>query len=89
MSQELHAADACKSSCGTLFTVFGEPDVALARDRDDTCTVRLRGVDFLGGKDPYEKLKTALRAEIDPDAWARLYSAVSRPFPRRNRGTAR
>ena len=36
---------------------------------------------FLGGKDPYEKLKAALRAEIDVDAWATLYSAVSRPFP--------
>ena len=36
---------------------------------------------FLGGKDPYERLKSALRAEIDADAWATLYSAVSRPFP--------
>ena len=29
---------------------------------------------FLGGKDPYERLKRALRAEIDADAWATLYS---------------
>ena len=36
---------------------------------------------FLGGKDPYEKLKAALRAEIDPDAWATLYRAESRAFP--------
>ena len=36
---------------------------------------------FLGGKDPYEKLKGALRAEIDPEAWATLYRAESRPFP--------
>ena len=35
---------------------------------------------FLGGKDPYEKLKSALKAEIDPDAWASLYSTTSRPF---------
>lgn len=35
---------------------------------------------FLGGKDPYEKLKTALKAEIDQDAWSVLYSATSRPF---------
>jgi adenine-specific DNA-methyltransferase len=27
-------------------------------------------------------LKTALRAEIDEDAWATLYRATSRPFPR-------
>ena len=37
---------------------------------------------FLGANDPYESLKTALRAEIDADAWATLYSATSRPFPR-------
>lgn len=120
MSQELHAADAYKSGGGNLFTVFGEPDIALDRNADGSCSVRLNGVDifdpttgevrsskkveddiacwfidtdydgdsffvrhayFLGGKDPYEKLKSALRAEIDPDAWGTLYSAVSRPFP--------
>ena len=36
---------------------------------------------FLGGKDPYEKLKTALKAELDEDAWSVLNSTVSRPFP--------
>jgi adenine-specific DNA-methyltransferase len=35
---------------------------------------------FLGGKDPYDKLKTALKAEINEDAWSVLYSKVSRPF---------
>ena len=35
---------------------------------------------FLGGKDPYEKLQKALRAEINEDAWATLNSAVSFPF---------
>lgn len=28
----------------------------------------------------YEKLKRALRAEIDEAAWSSLYSTVSRPF---------
>jgi adenine-specific DNA-methyltransferase len=37
---------------------------------------------FLGANDPYKALKTALRAEIDPDAWATLYRTESRPFPR-------
>jgi adenine-specific DNA-methyltransferase len=41
---------------------------------------------FLGGKDPCEKLKRALKAEIDEDAWATLYSAVSRPFPKPKSG---
>jgi adenine-specific DNA-methyltransferase len=36
---------------------------------------------FTGGDEPYEKLKRALRAEIDEGAWSTLYSTVSRPFP--------
>lgn len=37
---------------------------------------------FLGANDPYKSLKTALQADIDEDAWATLYSDISRPFPR-------
>ena len=37
---------------------------------------------FTGADQPYEKLKKALRAEIDEAAWSALYSTVSRPFPR-------
>lgn len=36
---------------------------------------------FTGGNDPYKRLKTALKADIDEDAWASLYQTVSRPFP--------
>jgi adenine-specific DNA-methyltransferase len=35
---------------------------------------------FLGADEPYEKLKRALRAEIDESAWSALYSAKSVPF---------
>ena len=35
---------------------------------------------FTGADEPYEKLKRALRAEIDEAAWQSLYSTVSRPF---------
>ena len=41
---------------------------------------------FLGANDPYKALKTTLRAEIDPDAWASLHSDVSRPFDRPESG---
>lgn len=41
---------------------------------------------FLGGKDPFEKLKTALKAEVDEDAWASLYSTESRPFAKPKSG---
>ena len=37
---------------------------------------------FLGANDPYKALKTTLKAEIDPDAWATLHSDISRPFDR-------
>ena len=43
---------------------------------------RVRHAYFLGGDDPYEKLRRALKADINEDAWATLYSATSRPFPR-------
>jgi adenine-specific DNA-methyltransferase len=36
---------------------------------------------FLGENKPYEKLKRALRADINEDAWDELYSTISRPFP--------
>ena len=41
---------------------------------------------FLGANDPYKALKTTLKAEIDPDAWATLRSNVSRPFPKPESG---
>ena len=40
----------------------------------------IRHAYFTGGDEPYEKLKRALRAEIDEGAWSTLYSTVSRPF---------
>ena len=35
---------------------------------------------FTGGDEPYEKLKRALKAEIDEAAWQSIYSTKSRPF---------
>ena len=36
---------------------------------------------FLGANDPYKSLKTALKAEIDEDAWATLYRDSLTPVP--------
>jgi adenine-specific DNA-methyltransferase len=106
-----------KTGAGNLFTVFGEPDIDITRNDDNTLTVELRGVDvydpttgevrsddtgrialwmidtnyngesffvrhcyFTGGNDPFKRLKVALKAEIDADAWAALNSTTSRPF---------
>lgn len=41
---------------------------------------------FLGANDPYSSLKTTLKAEIDPEAWATLNSDTSRPFDRPSKG---
>lgn len=41
---------------------------------------------FTGGNDPYARLKRALKADIDEEAWSSLYSTVSRPFPRPETG---
>jgi adenine-specific DNA-methyltransferase len=41
---------------------------------------------FLGANDPYSALKTTLKTEIDPDAWATLNSETSRPFTKPKSG---
>lgn len=41
---------------------------------------------FLGGEKPYEKLKKALKADINESIWEELYSTVSRPFPKPKTG---
>jgi adenine-specific DNA-methyltransferase len=41
---------------------------------------------FTGGNDPYKRLKTALKADIDADAWASLHRTESRPFAKPDTG---
>jgi adenine-specific DNA-methyltransferase len=41
---------------------------------------------FLGANDPYSALKTTLKSDIDPDAWATLHSDTSRPFDKPRSG---
>jgi adenine-specific DNA-methyltransferase len=41
---------------------------------------------FLGAQDPYKSLKTALKTEVDAQAWESLYRDTSRPFPRPSTG---
>jgi adenine-specific DNA-methyltransferase len=111
-----------KTGSANLFTIFGEPDVEIARDGDEL-TVEIKGVDvynpttgeirssgtgdialwmidtdydeesffvrhcyFTGDNDPYKRLKAALKADIDPEAWETLYQTKSRPFRRPEKG---
>ncbi|MBF0291967.1 MAG: site-specific DNA-methyltransferase [Nitrospinae bacterium] len=41
---------------------------------------------FTGAEEPYDKLKRALRADVDEAAWSSLYSTVSRPFAKPESG---
>jgi len=41
---------------------------------------------FLGADKPYEKLKKALKADINENVWNELYSTISRPFPKPKTG---
>ncbi|MBW3640078.1 MAG: hypothetical protein KY451_09555 [Actinobacteria bacterium] len=50
----------------------------VATDHDED-SFFVRHAYFLGA-DPYQRLKKALKAEIDPEAWETLNSATSRPF---------
>ncbi|MER7459368.1 site-specific DNA-methyltransferase [Micromonospora sp. NPDC126480] len=131
MNADLAMGDTLLKKTGTanLFTVFGEPDIAID-PAPDGLVVEIRGVDvynpttgelrpdngvgdvalwmidtdynqeeffvrhiyFAGkegkpdGLDPYERLRKALRAQIDESAWHSLYSHRSRPFPRPESG---
>ena len=41
---------------------------------------------FTGDTDPYKRLKAALKADIDVEAWNSLYQTVSRPFKKPETG---
>jgi len=41
---------------------------------------------FCGGDEPFDKLKRALRAEINESAWSAIYSTTSRPFKKPETG---
>jgi adenine-specific DNA-methyltransferase len=41
---------------------------------------RVSDAHFTGADEPYDKLKRALRAEIDESAWSALYTDESIPF---------
>lgn len=62
----------------------GKDDIAawfIDTDYDET-SFFVRHAYFLGANDPYKSLKTALKAEIDKEAWQTLYRDKSRPFSR-------
>jgi len=48
----------------------------------DGASFFVRHAYFVGADDAYDKLRRALRSDIDHEAWASLSGTVSRPFPK-------
>ena len=78
----LHGVDVFHPNTGEICS-GGPDDIALwFVDSDyNEESFFVRQAYFLGADDPYKALKTTLKAEIDPEAWASLRSDTSRPFP--------
>ncbi|NKL87331.1 site-specific DNA-methyltransferase [Rhizobium leguminosarum] len=84
---QVHGVDVFDPSTGEIRSDDIQGIAAWFIDTDyDEESFFVRHAYFLGTNDPYKSLKTALRAEIDPDAWETLYSDISRPFARPSTG---
>ncbi|MCJ7997043.1 site-specific DNA-methyltransferase [Rhizobium cremeum] len=84
---KVHGVDVFDPSSGEIRSDDVKGIAAWFIDTDyDEESFFVRHAYFLGANDPYKSLKTALKAEIDPDAWETLYSDTSRPFPRPSTG---
>lgn len=80
---KVHGVDVFDPSTGEIRSDDVKGIAAWFIDTDyDEESFFVRHAYFLGTNDPYKSLKTALKSEIDPDAWETLYSDTSRPFPR-------
>ena len=79
----IHGMDVFDPTTGAIRTSDAKDIATWFIDTEyDRTSFFVRHAYFLGGNDPYGKLKTTLKAEIDEEAWETLYSDVSRPFPR-------
>ena len=84
---KVHGVDVFDPSTGEIRSDDVKGIAAWFIDTDyDEESFFVRHAYFLGANDPYKSLKTALKAEIDPDAWETLYADTSRPFPRPSTG---
>jgi adenine-specific DNA-methyltransferase len=78
---ELHGLDVYDPTTGEIRSSSTDDIACWFIDTDyNEESFFVRHAYFTGADEPYAKLQRALRAEIDEDAWATLYSTVSRPF---------
>ncbi|KWV49708.1 DNA methylase [Rhizobium altiplani] len=84
---KVHGVDVFDPSTGEIRSDDVKGIAAWFIDTDyDEESFFVRHAYFLGANDPYKSLKTALKAEIDPDAWETLHADTSRPFARPSTG---
>ncbi|GAA1935436.1 hypothetical protein GCM10009775_29090 [Microbacterium aoyamense] len=84
---ELHGVDVYDPSTGAVRSRQTDRVALWMIDTDyDDEAFFVRHCYFTGGGDPMKKLERALKADIDPDAWAALYRTVSLPFERPSTG---
>jgi adenine-specific DNA-methyltransferase len=81
LTVELHGVDVYDPTTGQIRSSSTDDVACWFIDTDyNGESFFVRHAYFTGADEPYEKLKRALRAEIDEAAWQTLYSTVSRPF---------
>lgn len=84
---KIHGVDVFHPSKGEVISGGPESIAAWFIDTDyNEESFFVRHAYFLGANDPYKQLKSALKAEIDEEAWESLYRNVSRPFPKPETG---
>jgi adenine-specific DNA-methyltransferase len=85
---EIAGVDVYDPTTGEMRSSKGTSDIALWMIDTDYSgeSFFVRHCYFTGDSDPYKRLKTALKADIDADAWESLYRTVSRPFPKPSSG---
>lgn len=85
---ELHGVDVYDPNTGMVRSDRTDKVALWMIDTDyDGESFFVRHCYFTGGQDPYKRLKTALKADINEDAWKSLYATVSRPFPKPSTGS--
>ena len=78
----IHGLDVYDPTTGAIRSSSTDDIACWFIDTDyDEDSFFVRHAYFTGAYEPYDKLKRALRTDIDEAAWSALYSTQSRPFP--------
>lgn len=83
LTVEIKGVDVCDPTTGQI-RIASTDDIArwfIDTDHNGE-SFFVREAYFTGADKPYEKLKRALKADVDEAAWSSLYSTKSRPFPK-------